>query len=379
MNLVGMPQQPAAILAGHLLVVAPTSEQRLTARQWTMLDLAMLDEAEGRPDLALAGVRMLEASLGTHEAHHEALVHGVDTYVAKIRTQKRRARQTEMDRARSLNLPLKAPPITETLDKLADEADEARREALRLQGINPKQHKHRIAGLLAEAVRLDAIVAEGVTENEDGLWLYWANKETRRLAEDRGETVATETLELAFPITDAQGVTRRHTTGPNRGKSMFRFETVTLMAMKSRGGGLSQAHTAGHLNGAGGRRRAWELLVVGAMYQRAFETMDPLRASGGGEGGGGGGEGPQVAACEAGQLLEVMRRDLSVAQVEILNWVCGQDRTLRDKKHAAGGQFETHRSNLRHSLELVAANLQQDAKDCRSGRPRRRARLAGGV
>jgi hypothetical protein len=156
---------------------------------------------------------------------------------------------------------------------------------------------------------------------------------------------------------------------------------VTLTALPARGGGLAKAHRKGHLDGGGGPKVAWELYLTGCRYQQAYETMDPRRTANweGGSGGGGHGDGPQLAAVEAGQLLQLLRRDQNDAQRDVLDLVCGQDMSLRQVQKLRGGRFETHQRHLRAGLEQAAKNVRGARKARTAGLPRPRAMLAGGA
>jgi len=174
--------------------------------------------------------------------------------------------------------------------------------------------------------------------------------ETSSLALARGEQVRAETLRLSVPLVDEHGArVVKH------GLPVYRQETHARVRITSRGG-LQLAFERGDLDG--GPLKAEALYETGKAYRHAFETASalttparqlapisarsPLRAS----------AGPQDAVFAAGELLRLFRADLTLAEVALLDRVCGLDATIR----AAAAQLKADPRTVRRRLvEALAA------------------------
>jgi hypothetical protein len=175
--------------------------------------------------------------------------------------------------------------------------------------------------------------------------------ETSSLALSRGEVVRSETVRLAVAQFDEHGARLvRH------GLPLYRQETHTRVRIASRGG-LELAFERGDLDG--GRIKAERLHETGKAYRRAFETASalttparnlapingrsPLRSN----------AGPQDAVFAAGEILRLLRTNLTARQTVVLDSVCGRDATVRATALLLKADARTVKRTLVEALTLA--------------------------
>ncbi|MFD1189735.1 hypothetical protein [Phenylobacterium conjunctum] len=220
-------------------------------------------------------------------------------------------------------------------------SQKARRRAKSLRGlIGEAQAK--IAKARDIEVRRDALVGEG--------------RDALIRAKLRGEEVEVREVERASFALNEHGGRIINRAGPNRGLPVLVYERgVSIRTLT----GIEHAFARGYLGhartGAGGEA----LLQIGHAYAEAVVKSDPLKAVDPTQTGGGGfgPRGPQAAACEAAEWLEVARERLSSRQRIALDEICGAGKTVPQLRAERSWGFNATVRALRGGLAQVAASL----------------------
>lgn len=177
--------------------------------------------------------------------------------------------------------------------------------------------------------------------------------------------------------------------GENRWRVGAISETVTLaqargeaVELPKRGGarimsrqGIQQAFEEGHMTPALGSMTADHLHATAKAYRDAYEIAEGLAGRSGEGGGGYGAKGPQIKVVEAGEVLAVMRLDLTQRQIDVLDRVCGQDMRLREAATVLRRGFPSTKNSLIMGLKAATLNLKAAKAVKDQGEPTTKARL----
>jgi len=139
--------------------------------------------------------------------------------------------------------------------------------------------------------------------------------------------------------------------------------------------GIQQAFEEGHMTPALGPMTADDLHVTAKAYRDAYEIAEGMTGRSGEGGGGYGAKGPQIRVIEAGEVLAVMRLELTQRQVDVLDRVCGQDMRLREAATILRRGFPSTKNSLIMGLKAATLNLKAARAVKDQGEPTTKARL----
>jgi len=139
--------------------------------------------------------------------------------------------------------------------------------------------------------------------------------------------------------------------------------------------GIQQAFEEGHMTPALGPMSADDLHVTAKAYRDAYEVAEGMTGRSGEGAGGYGAKGPQIRVIEAGEVLAVMRLELTQRQIEVLDRVCGQDMRLRETATVLRRGFPSTKNSLIMGLKAATLNIRAARAVKDQGEPTTKARL----
>lgn len=139
--------------------------------------------------------------------------------------------------------------------------------------------------------------------------------------------------------------------------------------------GIQQAFEEGHMTPTLGPMTADHLHDTAKTYRDAYEIAAGLAGRSGDGSGGYGAKGPQIKLVEAGEILAIMRLDLTQRQVDVLDRVCGQDMRLREAATVLRRGFPSTKNSLIMGLKAATLNIRAAKAVRDQGEPTTKARL----
>lgn len=139
--------------------------------------------------------------------------------------------------------------------------------------------------------------------------------------------------------------------------------------------GIQQAFEDGYLNLPHGPMTADMLHTTAKAYRDVYEIAAGLAGRSGEGGGGYGAKGPQIKLVEAGEVLAIMRTDLTQRQIDVLDRVCGMDMRVRETATILRRGFPSTKNSLIAGLSSATLSLKAARAVRDQGEPTTKARL----
>lgn len=287
-----------------------------------------------------------------------------DSYRATLSLRERTRRERELKRVKELNAPWHVPGPDKDTKRFLREARDARiqsalaREAGDMPGA---------AVAMATAYDLEARAHARMAARRDDRWASAALAERATLEALRGETLVGEVTEVDDWVRDDYGAVVMSDTGlPVLGREKVR-------TLRSRAAsGIAQAFENGDLDPQKDEPRisAERLRETAKAYRTAYETYATLATPERDPGAPAAqrckpSAGPQEAAFAAGETLRLLRgiarhdeplTRLSKLQVQVLDLVCGEDRTCSAAATALHRDHRLVKKELRAGLSAATMN-----------------------
>lgn len=345
---------PALMMFGAMPVISPTGTHRIRADLWPELAIAVLMDPE--PELQAVWLGNLERKLGVTEDHRATLAERA-IGAAETAEQRRLREEGDRRRAAAIGAPLRDPYFVAAISEKHEEAahawadvEEARAVALK------KADRRRVKGLEAIARRVERELDELRQQELAQAQLYGVASDQIIMARMRGEEVIAVEVETAEIARDEHGARIVHKRGTKKGLPVLVYDRG-LRAKKL--AGLEHAFVSGYLGGGRGASHPERLKSTGEAYGEAYEIDEGQRSGRGGMEGGGGGfgpKGPQLRAVEAGEMLSVMRQNMSRRERRVLDLICGQHMRAREAAGVMGAGFPATVRALRGGLKRAGEN-----------------------
>lgn len=291
-----------------------------------------------------------------------------DTYRATLTLRQRTRCERELQRVKELTAPWKEPGPDKEARKLLREAREARIQSAQAREAGDMPAA---AVAMAAAYDMEARAHARMVSRRDTRWVSASIAERADLEALRGETLVGVHTEVDDWVRDEYGAVVMSDVGlPVLGQEKVR-------TLRSRAAsGLAQAFESGDLDPKKDEPRfsGERLYETAKTYRAAFETYATLASPERDPGAPAAmrykpSAGPQEAAFAAGETLRLLRgvarnrealTRLTKLQVQVLDLVCGEDRTCSAAATALRRNHRTVKKQLRAGLAAATMNTTMD-------------------